>query len=241
MPSISQNRKKWGSKKYWEKNDNGDKWSQNWGSVNLQWYHTLLPRIYNFIPTDNILEIAPGYGRWTNFLKDMCNHIAIVDLSEICIDFCKSRFSDIEKVKYFVNDGCLLNMVEDNTVDFVFSFDSLVHANSDVLSSYVSEISKKLNANGVAFIHHSNLGNYKDREGPNNWRDASMTAEKMREYIDTFGMFCFSQEMINWNSGEDLIDCLSIFGKEKKETKILKNPFFMNEAENCLRMSGVYE
>ncbi|MEK6280890.1 MAG: hypothetical protein AABN95_11100 [Acidobacteriota bacterium] len=29
-----------------------------------------LPRIHPFIPVGTILEIAPGYGRWTHYLKD---------------------------------------------------------------------------------------------------------------------------------------------------------------------------
>ncbi len=37
-------------------------------------------------PPATILEIAPGYGRWTQYLKDLCDQLVVVDLAERCID-----------------------------------------------------------------------------------------------------------------------------------------------------------
>jgi hypothetical protein len=54
-------------------------------------------------------------------------------------------------------------MVLDGGVDFIFSFDSLVHAEDAVLKAYVAEFAKKLRPNGAAFLHHSNLGEYISR------------------------------------------------------------------------------
>ena len=31
-----------------------------------QWFGLIFPRIHAFLPTGTILEIAPGFGRWTN-------------------------------------------------------------------------------------------------------------------------------------------------------------------------------
>ena len=42
----------------------GEEWSKDWGSAHMQWYGCILPRISAFVPTDTILEVAPGYGRW---------------------------------------------------------------------------------------------------------------------------------------------------------------------------------
>jgi len=28
------------------------------------------------------LEIAPGFGRWTHFLRDLCSELIIVDIAE---------------------------------------------------------------------------------------------------------------------------------------------------------------
>src|SRR4030095_8370524 len=45
----------------------GEEWSSAWGGSEAQWLGAIFLRIRAFIPTDTILEIAPGFGRWTNF------------------------------------------------------------------------------------------------------------------------------------------------------------------------------
>jgi hypothetical protein len=49
-------------------------------------------------------------------------------------------------------------MIAEESVDFVYSFDSLVHADAGVLEGYLSQFPRILSETGVAFIHHSNLG-----------------------------------------------------------------------------------
>lgn len=44
-----------------------------WGSSQQQWQRALLPRLRAFLPTQTILEIAPGFGRWTEHLKSSLN------------------------------------------------------------------------------------------------------------------------------------------------------------------------
>ena len=100
----------------------------------MQWYGTLLPRIHRYLPTETILEIAPGFGRWTDFLKDHCRKPIVVDLSQKCIEACRERFKACSHIAYFVNDGQSLGMIEDHAVDFAFSFDSLVHAEDRAVS-----------------------------------------------------------------------------------------------------------
>ncbi|MBR8827309.1 MAG: hypothetical protein DSM107014_05285 [Gomphosphaeria aponina SAG 52.96 = DSM 107014] len=51
-------------------------------------------------------------------------------------------------------------MIPDDSIDLVFSNDSLVHAEADVIESYLAQLSLKLKVNGVGFIQHSNLGNH---------------------------------------------------------------------------------
>src|SRR5579859_8081721 len=41
-----------------------------------------------------------------------------------------------------MNDGTSLAMIEDGTVDLVFSFDSLVHVEADVMDAYLDEIAR---------------------------------------------------------------------------------------------------
>jgi SAM-dependent methyltransferase len=160
MGSIDENKDTWDITYDWTAQ--GDEWSEPWGGVDMQWTGCLLPRMHAFVPAPTILEIAPGYGRWTQYLKEMCDRLIVVDCAENCIKACEQRFASSDNIEYHVNDGRSLAMVPDGAVDLVFSFDSLVHAEADVIEAYLTQLADKLTPNGVGFIHHSNIGEFKD-------------------------------------------------------------------------------
>jgi ubiquinone/menaquinone biosynthesis C-methylase UbiE len=159
MPSIEENRVQWGEKYEWQ--DGGDEWSHQWGSPKTQWFYALYPRLEPFLPSATILEIAPGFGRWTEFLLDHCDRLVGVDLNANCVEECRRRFSGHPSVSFHVNDGRSLPMVADKSIDLAFSFDSLVHVEADVIADYLGELARVLNRDGVGFLHHSNLGQYR--------------------------------------------------------------------------------
>ncbi len=251
MPTIAQNLEKWDRKHEWPQD--GDEWSSSWGGAEAQWYGTIFPRIHSFIPAPTILELAPGYGRWTQMLKHLCDHLIIVDLSPNCINACKKRFKDDSYITYHFNDGTSLEMVPDNTIDFVFCFDSFVHVETETINSYLSQLSRKLTRNGVGFIHHSNLGNYTDSatgalptfiNNPH-WRATTMTARSFKKFCEEADMQCISQEIINW--GEDskiLTDCFSLFTPRSsawaRSNHVFINRDFMSEAHYIRRMAQLY-
>jgi ubiquinone/menaquinone biosynthesis C-methylase UbiE len=267
MPTIEENKSFWNGTCDWSKA--GEEWSRGWGTSFMQWYGTILPRIRAFLPVQTILEIAPGFGRWTQFLKDFCSNLIVVDLSKKCIKACQERFAGCSHITYFVNDGKSLDMIPDNTIDFVFSFDSLVHVEDATVSAYISQLPRKLRQNGVAFIHHSNLGGYSKyikiqliisrtpklrgiliRLGilddvTQQWRAPSMTAKKMQLYADENGLQCIGQELITWNTKHVLIDCMSTIVKKEsiwfRNNKVFKNVFFMKEAKNIFNLSQLYD
>jgi len=240
MPTIEDNIRLWDVEYNWSKR--GDEWSACWGGTDMQWYGAILPRIHRFIPTRTILEIAPGFGRWTEFLKDFCNNLILVDLSKKCIQSCKDRFASCSHITYFVNDGKTLEMISDKSIDFVFSFDSLVHAEDDVMKVYISELSQKLKKDGVGFLHHSNIGEY-STDSNIHLRAFSMTADKFRQFAREYGLQCISQEIINWGT-KRLIDCISVFTKKDSTwscpNKVVRNKDFMKEANYILKLSRLY-
>lgn len=67
MPSLTENKMVWDQ--FYDWSMCGDKWSAASGGVSYQWWTTLFPRLQRFVPARRILEIAPGYGRWTHYLK----------------------------------------------------------------------------------------------------------------------------------------------------------------------------
>src|SRR6476469_257902 len=88
---IPENKAEWDGAYNWE--GRGDEWSENFGGTHSQWSGSLLPRIHAFIPTETILEIACGFGRWTQFLKDWCKRLYAIDLSQACVDASSARFT----------------------------------------------------------------------------------------------------------------------------------------------------
>jgi SAM-dependent methyltransferase len=241
MATIEENLKIYNETYSWP--EDGDEWSKPWGNSRMQWYASILPRINTFIPAKKILEIAPGFGRWTRFLKNSCEELHIVDLSEKCIEKCKTKFISSSNIFYYTNDGLTLDVIENNSMDFIFSFDSLVHANDETMKSYIKEIGKKLNENGVAFIHHSNLNFFKNYS--THVRDTSVDYQKISTYAKENNLNCIVQELINWDNEPFLIDCISTICKKgskfDKEPIIFKNDRFMDEAKLFSKIYSIYK
>jgi len=150
-------------------------------------------------------------------------------------------------------------MVADGSINFVFSFDSLVHPDRDVIEAYLCQLGTKLKIGGKGFIHHSNFGEYVDSPRERlpaalakplikakilDWahhRNPSMTADLFRAMCAQYRLHCISQELVNWR-GRRLIDCLSLFVRSdsapQNPTKIVRNPNFMREAARIRKQWG---
>jgi len=222
------------------------------------WETTILPRICAFVPTGTILEVAPGYGRCTQFLKDLCDHLIAVDLSPRCIAACAERFPDCG-IELHVNDGKSLPMVRDKSVDFVFSWDSLVHVEAGTLNAYAVELARVLKPGGAGFFHHSNIGSYAfvlklskrfpERIGylkPRSalvdrgllidtvhWRAESVTAACFAAIFERAGVPCREQELVACGHHRFLTDCFSTFtprgSRWDRGNRIVRNPGFPAE------------
>ena len=238
----------------WDWSRAGEEWSDSWGGTPALWFAMLLPRLHAFLPAQTILEIAPGYGRWTQYLKDACEHLVVVDLAERCIEHCRERFADASNIDYHVNVGRSLEMVPDRSLDLAFSFDSLVHADADVIDAYLRQLARKLKPDGVGFLHHSNLGQYGRlnalaRRAPERvrrplvrrgafidvyaWRAEDVSADGFAASCDAAGLACISQEKINWEQGHYLTDAISVFtprgARWERPRRVSRNPLFRRE------------
>ncbi len=127
----------------YEWREGGEEWSAPWGGSAAQWGGTIFPRIQQYLPASTILELGPGFGRWTHYLREHCQRLHIVDPALECIDSCRRRFADDPKVIYHVNDTRSLAMIPDRSIDFVFSFDSLVHVPREVIAAYLGQMAEK--------------------------------------------------------------------------------------------------
>lgn len=238
--------------------DAGEEWSEPWGGSAAQWTHSILPRIESCLPAYTILEIGCGFGRWTHFLREHCQRLLALDRAAVCVDACRERFREDARVTFHQNDGRSLSIFADESIDFVFSFDSLVHPNADVIDAYLNGLGRKLKIGGKGFLHHSNFGEYANRgverlpqavkkllrkTGLLDWehhRNPTMDSARFRESCARYGLRCVGQELVNWR-GRRLIDCFSLFvrsdAKANEPTRVIRNPDFMREAEGIRRQS----
>jgi len=238
----------------------GEEWSAPWGSSAAQWSGAILPRIRNCLPAPTILEIGAGFGRWTHYLRDHCETLIAVDRIDQCVNACRQRFQDDPRVRCALNDGRSLPMVANDSIDFIFSFDSLVHAKPEMVEGYLAELVKKLKHGGKGFIHHSNFGEYANsfrerlpkaltklsiKMNLLDWdhrRDRTMTAVLFRDLCKPHGLICLSQELVNWR-GRRLIDCFSMIARGDRSqpvaTRVIRNRNFMREAAKIRAKSEI--
>lgn len=259
MPTIEDNKKIWNSNIVWK--TGGKEWSSAWGGTPMQWYGSVFPRIRRFLPADNVLEIGPGFGRLTEYLKEYARHLIVVDISEKCIDECKKQFTNDKHLEFYVNDGKSLDMIEDNSIDFIFSHDALTFAEAPELNEYIRQISRKLKKNGVAYIHHSNLESYWYYRKLSQryiktlrklklieddyWRAYSVSARRLREMCNEVNLECITQELTNFFTKKTYVDCFSLIVHKDSEwyrkPRLFRNDSYMDEARYLSRLSRYYD
>lgn len=241
MQDVDWNRTVWGRYK-WKRR--GEEWSDEWGGPSVQWAATILPRLFPLLPASSVVEIACGYGRWTRYLLGHCDHLVALDLSQNCVEACQARFArevDAGRCEVRLNDGRSLVGVEDEAIDLVFSFDSLVHVEQDVIESYLSEIARVLKPGGAAFLHHSNRADDRANIEPGGNRTKSVGAKTVRSVAEARGLQVRIQERITWQ-GSTLRDCLTLLtkGSGGEEPILLENVEFWRDAGRLRATVGRY-
>ncbi|MEB3072062.1 class I SAM-dependent methyltransferase [[Mycobacterium] vasticus] len=244
MQTTDWNRQLWYGGYKWDAQ--GEEWSAAWGGSEPQWFGSLYPRLHRVLPASSILEIAPGMGRWTKFLLPLCRNYVGVDISLECVRGCQKTFADAHHARFMHKDGYSLSEVEDHSVDLVFSFDTLVHAEFDVLKRLIPQILQKLNERGVAFIHHSNMGSVgaEFKDAPDfGLRALSVSYKNIEDLIVQSGGRVIIQEVIDWGSGKVPRDCLTMLARgdgQQTDPVHLYNLQFMEESSNIRHFHAPY-
>jgi hypothetical protein len=152
-------------------------------------------------------------------------------------------------VNCVLGDGVSLGDVHDASVDFIFSFFSLVHADETTMRCYLSEMARKMTANGVAFIHHSNAGaclSGDPREDAllHDYRDTGVSAGTVADLAEEAGLACRGQEMFGWDTDQLLTDCFSVLvrpgSRWAKSNTVICNWEFPFEVEKLGQLAEIY-
>ena len=237
MPDIAWNKATWDGGYDWTKR--GHEWSAPWGGSALMFFATILPRLGGVLPADAVLEIAPGHGRCTAFLLRFCRRYHGIDLSQQCVDFCRTRFAGREEATFSANDGLSLAAAAGEGFDLVFSFDSLVHAELEVFEAYVPQILALLKPGGVAFLHHSNLAAFPEVTEIQH-RATTVSAPVLAGLVGRHGGRVLVQEMFN-GGPHVAYDCFTLFGRgadfAELSPKLIFNPELMHREGAMARQS----
>jgi FkbM family methyltransferase len=202
----------WNDEQMWVMD--GHEWSKSFGTTENLWNKHIFESIKEF-RGKKILEIAPGFGRMTQFLSILAGELIVVDLNPLCIEKTKEKLGH-HVLAYFVNDGKSFPKVKDNSQDLVFSYDSFVHMHANVTEEYIKEIYRVLKPGGCGYIHHSWLYGGNENSINNIAGRANMSPEQFKELVEKYNMEIVNQSSISfesvglWNGN----DCISMFRKK---------------------------
>ena len=133
--------------------------------IDDEWERFIWPTIKDF-NFETVLELAPGGGRNTEKLTAVSNKIIAVDFNAYAIEQTRERLGSSHggcQIEYHVNNGTDLQMIKDNSVSAIYSWDAAVHFDASILECYVPEFARVLKPGGFGFVHHSDLGEKRTR------------------------------------------------------------------------------
>jgi ubiquinone/menaquinone biosynthesis C-methylase UbiE len=161
-------------------------------------YDTLIHPIIPNLDELDVVEIACGHGRIAK--QVLKNHnpgtLTLVDINPDNIKYCIKRFKKYPNLLYNVNNGVDLSLIPNGSIDFVYSFDSMVHFNHELISLYIAEIKRILKPGGSAYIHYSNWGSTCKTEDHGPGLRGDMNRKAMLELVKDCKVI--HDELIDW-------------------------------------------
>lgn len=182
MPSIEDNHRRWNDEHDWSRL--GEEWTPDpvWKQEILK--YSLVPHLER---GRDVLEIGPGAGRWTaELLAYAPTRLIGVDLSENCVTLCRERFADVPAAEFHVNDGRSLAVVDDASIDFVWSFDVFVHMELDTIRQYLAELARVMRPGARAVLHYPTVDRAQQEDTHLGWR-GNVTSTQVAEALGNAG------------------------------------------------------
>ncbi len=188
--------------------------------MDWQWEHLIAPYIQD-ADLSCVLELAPGHGRNSaKLIAQGARQLHLVDVNQTCIDACRRRFGERAgdcAMHYHVTGGDSLPFIGDESISFVYSFDSMVHFDKSIMLAYLREFARVMCPGATGYLHHSNYGAIAPNSdwAKNVGNRSDMTAELFRAFCDAVGLEVTGQKMHGMaeGRGQDDLDCASLIRK----------------------------
>ena len=167
-------------------------------------------RFFRELDLTSVLELACGHGRHAEKLRDLAQAVVLVDINIENIEFCRERFSGTPRFRFVLTNGHSFDSVQDGECTAVFSYDAMVHFDSDVVRAYLQETARVLSPGGRALFHHSNYSENPGGDVHDNprWRNY-MSGSLFEHYAAKSGLRRLASQVLDWETYSAL-DCLTL-------------------------------
>jgi 2-polyprenyl-3-methyl-5-hydroxy-6-metoxy-1,4-benzoquinol methylase len=161
-------------------------------------------------PQVDVLELGCGGGKFSQRLAPRSRSLLCTDISSTMIEHTRASLEEQNlsgNVSYRLLNGVDFDGVANDSVDFIFSYDVLLHVQMQNVFSYLVDARRVLRENGVLMLHQINLASeggmahFLSQFVGDTWkRDFDdprrrghvyfMSADQMRALADQAGLSC---------------------------------------------------
>jgi SAM-dependent methyltransferase len=173
--------------KNYSKSDFLNFWGENgyietWDGHKYNWSKEIQDLILNQIGNNknkNVLEIGCGAGYWTKFLCEHSKNVTAIDLIP------NSPF-ELDNFTYIENKNMQFDCkdIQDESVDFAFSFGVFCHLSSSACESYLKDVFRVLKKGGTAIFMYSD-----DKGLQDFYKDESFKASRIYGEFNDYSDF----------------------------------------------------
>ena len=158
---------------------------ETWDGHKHNWSKDIQDLVLNEIGTEKdkvVLEIGCGAGYWTKFLCENSKEVYAIDLIP-------KPLIENDNFKYFENDNYQFDCkaIEDNSIDFAFSFGVFCHLSLDACESYLQDVMRVLKVGGSAIFMYSDDKGLQDFYNNPNFKSSSIYGQ-FNDYSDIIPM-----------------------------------------------------
>jgi 2-polyprenyl-3-methyl-5-hydroxy-6-metoxy-1,4-benzoquinol methylase len=132
---------------------------EEWGGPAFADFIVRLASPY-FGPDSDVLELGCGGGKFSQRLAPNCRSLLCADISQAMIEHTRETLSQRgvgKNVGYRVLNGTDFAGLPSDSVDFIFSYDVMLHLQLQNVFSYMLDARRVLRENGVLMLHQINL------------------------------------------------------------------------------------
>lgn len=173
-------------------------------SVKVFWgTDSVFLKLFGELDLETIAELACGHGRHSARIVSRAGSIALLDINESNIAYCRRRFSGNPNVSFHVNRGNDIPLPT-GSCSSLFCYDAMVHFESMDVIAYLLESWRVLRQGGRALLHYSvndayPEGTFTDHPGWRNYFSESL----MRHFATRTGFRILDRHVFSWLPDSD--------------------------------------